>query len=82
MRLPRDLSGVELAKLLRRYGYEVSRQSGSHIHLTSNLRGLQHHLTIPAHKSLKVGTLGGIPSEVAIYLETERARVEEELFVP
>jgi len=31
MKLPRDLSGVELAKLLRRYGYEITRQTGSHI---------------------------------------------------
>ena len=79
MRLPRDLSGVELAKLLRRYGYDVSRQTGSHVRLTSNLRGVQHP-TIPAHKSLKVGTLGAILSEVALYLEIERSRVEEELF--
>jgi len=79
LRLPRDLSGVELAKLLRRYGYDVSRQTGSHVRLTSNLRGVQHP-TIPAHKSLKVGTLGAILSEVALYLEIERSRVEEELF--
>ena len=32
MKLPRDLSGEELAKLLRKYGYEVTRQTSlSHV---------------------------------------------------
>jgi len=34
VRLPRDLSGCELATLLRRhFGYEVVRQTGSHLRL-------------------------------------------------
>lgn len=59
MKLPRDLSGEALARLLRRYGYEVTRQTGSHIRLTSRV-GEEHHLTIPAHESLRVGTLNAI----------------------
>jgi len=82
LRLPRDLSGHDLAKLLRRYGYEVVRQSGSHIRLKSNLRGSDHRVTIPAHKALKLGTLGGIVSAVATYLELDRAKLAEELFGP
>ena len=35
MRLPRDLSGEALADMLGRYGYEVTRQTGSHMRLTS-----------------------------------------------
>jgi predicted RNA binding protein YcfA (HicA-like mRNA interferase family) len=35
MRLPRDLGGEKLAVLLRRYGYEVTRQTGSHMRLTT-----------------------------------------------
>jgi predicted RNA binding protein YcfA (HicA-like mRNA interferase family) len=80
LRLPRDLSGLEFAKLLSRYGYEVTRQAGSHIRLTSAFRGSQHHITVPAHKSLKLGTLIGILSEVATYLEMGRAEVERDLF--
>ena len=80
MKLPRDLSGFELAKRLRSYGYEVSRQVGSHIRLTSNIRGAQHHIAIPVHKSLKVGTLAGILKEVSVYLELSRADLERELF--
>jgi hypothetical protein len=29
MKLPRDLSGLKLANLLRAVGYEVTRQTGS-----------------------------------------------------
>ena len=31
MKLPRDLSGHELAKVLERFGYEVEHQTGSHL---------------------------------------------------
>ena len=80
MRLPRDLSGHELAKLLRFHGYEQTRQVGSHLRLTSSIRGSQHHITLPAHKILKVGTLGGILAEVATYLKVSRAELEQSLF--
>ncbi len=79
MKLPRDLSGSEFAKLLRRYGYEITRQTGSHLRLTSSTRGTQHHIAIPAHKSLKVGTLAGVLKEVCAYLEMSRADLEREL---
>jgi len=56
MKLPRDLSGAELVKALGRVGYHVTRQSGSHVRLTTDTPS-QHHVTIPAHDPLKVGTL-------------------------
>lgn len=80
MKLPRDLNGQELSRLLRRYGYEVIRQSGSHIRLTSRLNVTEHHITIPLHTSLKVGTLAGILGDVAAYLEIDRETLAEELF--
>ncbi len=80
MKLPRDLSGSQLARLPGRYGYEVTRQSGSHLRLTSRLRGTEHHVTVPAHKDLKLGTLVGILAEVAAYLEVSRSDVERKLF--
>jgi len=76
--LPRDLSGTEFAKLLRRYGYEGTRQTGSHLRLTSTARGMQHHVTIPAHKDLRLGTLIGILTEVD--LKIPRSDIERELF--
>ena len=80
MRLPRDLSGDDLASLLSRYGYERTRQTGSHLRLTSRVRGTEHHLTIPRHHELRVGTLAAILSDVAQYLKLERRELERGLF--
>jgi predicted RNA binding protein YcfA (HicA-like mRNA interferase family) len=79
MRLPRDLSGDQLAVLLRRYGYEVTRQTGSHMRLTTTREG-EHHVTIPRHDSLRVGTLSAILSDVAEHLGIPRQALLEALF--
>jgi len=55
VKLPRDLSGPDLAKALQGLGYRVTRQTGSHMRLTSTERG-QHHVTVPAHGVLRIGT--------------------------
>jgi predicted RNA binding protein YcfA (HicA-like mRNA interferase family) len=80
LKLPRDLDGKKLAALLRPYGYQITRQTGSHMRLTSTLRGRGHHVTIPAHKELGVGTLHSILREVAAYLEMDLAALVHELF--
>ena len=80
MKLPRDLSGHDLTKLLRRYGYEQTRQVGSHLRLRSNLRGSPHYVTVPDHDELRPGTLNAILSDVADYLGRERATIVSELF--
>ena len=80
MKVPRDVSGVELEKLLHRFGYEPTRQHGSHIRLTTNIRGAEHHITVPAHKFLKIGTLESILTEVADHLALPREEFERELF--
>lgn len=80
MRLPRDLSGHDLIRLLGRFGYEPTRQIGSHIRLQSNYRGRTHHLTVPNHSSLRLGTLNAILSDVADYLEVDRSKLIQELF--
>ncbi len=48
MRLPRDVSGEDLASHLRKYDYEITRQTGSHLRLTTYRKG-EHHITIPFH---------------------------------
>ncbi len=80
MKLPRDLSGEELARLLHPYGYEITRRTGSHIRLTTTLRGDEHHITIPAHRELRVGTLSAILTDVAVYLEMDRESFATGLF--
>jgi predicted RNA binding protein YcfA (HicA-like mRNA interferase family) len=79
MKVPRDIGGQELAKLLQRYGYRVSRQTGSHLRLTSSLEGAEHHVSIPKHKPLKVGTLSNVLKEVAAYLEMDKQELLAEL---
>lgn len=74
MRLPRDLSGSDLAHALEQLGYSVIRQTGSHIRLLTKERG-EHYITIPKHKALRVGTLAGIVSEVAEHFEMSREEV-------
>ena len=76
MRIPRQVSGAELAKALRALGYELSRQDGSPLRLTTALNGT-HHVTVPNHKTLKVGTLlGGVLKPVAAH---HKLSVEEVL---
>lgn len=79
MKLPREIGGLELAKLLKKYGYEITRQTGSHIRLTTTAKG-EHHITIPAHKYLKIGTLSGILSDIAIHFKMDKADLIKELF--
>ena len=67
VRLPRDLSGRDLARALRRYGYEVTRETGSHMRLTTQQNG-EHHVTIPDHDELLLGTLASILADVAQHL--------------
>jgi predicted RNA binding protein YcfA (HicA-like mRNA interferase family) len=63
MKLPRDLSGDSLVKALRQFGYEATRQAGSHIRLTTSQRG-EHHVVIPRHTPLRIGTLAAILRDV------------------
>ncbi len=63
MRLPRDVSGQDLIQALGRLGYATTRQTGSHVRLTT-VRGGQHHVTVPRHDPLKPGTLRAILNEV------------------
>ena len=79
MKLPRDIGGKELTHYLEKYGYRVTRQSGSHLRLTSNLMGNEHHITIPVHRPIKIGTISSIISSVATYLERDRRNLINEL---
>lgn len=71
MRLPRDASGADIVKALKTLGYEVSRQTGSHIRLTTNENGT-HHVTIPNHNPVRVGTLAAILDDVAEHFGINR----------
>lgn len=79
MRLPRDLSGADLAQALKQFGYRVTRQTGSHLRLTTPEHG-EHHLTIPDHSPLRIGTLSGILADIAAHFELSRDDVARRLF--
>jgi predicted RNA binding protein YcfA (HicA-like mRNA interferase family) len=76
MRIPRDLSGADLVKHLGKLGYAVSRQTGSHLRLTRNEDG-EHHVTIPNHDPLRIGTLAAILDSVAKHLCVSREELLE-----
>ncbi|NDJ23204.1 addiction module toxin, HicA family [Nostoc sp. B(2019)] len=80
MKLPRDLSAEDLIKALARLGYEATRQTGSHIRLTTQENG-EHHLTIPTHNPIKIGTLNSILRDVANHFDLEREDILNQLFL-
>lgn len=79
MKVPRNLDGRALAKALAKLGYEATRQSGSHIRLTTQQSG-EHHVTVPDHKPLRVGTLAAVLANVGEHFGIERDELLELLF--
>ncbi len=79
MKLPRDLSGEALAKILKQLGYKTVRQTGSHIRLTTEQNG-EHHLTVPNHSPIKIGTLNAILRDIETHFELTREQLIERLF--
>ena len=79
MKLPRDLSGNELAKALSHLGYRLTRQTGSHMRLTTGIGG-EHHVTVPAHDPLKPGTLNSVLRSVGEHFRLDRENLLRRLF--
>lgn len=78
MKLPRDVSGLELAKALGALGYVVTRQKGSHMRVTTQ-QGGEHHEVIPVHDPIKVGTFSSILKSVAAHHGQSVAELLEKL---
>ena len=79
MSVPRDLSGADLARALQKLGYTVTRQKGSHVRLTTTRSG-EHHLTVPLHNPLKVGTLSAVLREIGTHHGLTRDELLSALF--
>jgi predicted RNA binding protein YcfA (HicA-like mRNA interferase family) len=71
MKLPRDLHGDEVVRGFRRVSYEITRQKGDHVYMTTDVGG-EHHVCVPLHKPLKAGTLAAILGAVATHLQVSR----------
>jgi predicted RNA binding protein YcfA (HicA-like mRNA interferase family) len=70
VKLPRNVSGSDLVKALQTLGYERTRQDGSHIRLTTEQMGT-HHMTVPNHSPIKLGTLSAILKAVAAHRQID-----------
>ena len=79
MKLPRSVSGKDLAKRLKKLGYQTTRQHGSHIRLTTKRQG-EHHITIPNHDPIKIGTLSAILNEVALHHKKTKTEIINAIF--
>lgn len=79
MKTPRTISATKLIKAFKPFGYEITRQTGSHIRLKTDLNG-KHHITIPNHNPIRVGTFSAIISDVAQHLGKTKQELLEELF--
>jgi len=79
MKLPRNLTGAQLIKALEQFGYQATRQAGSHMRLTCQ-NPKEHHLTVPLHDPLRIGTLASILAEVAAHHSTTRDELIQKLF--
>ena len=66
-RLPRNISGRDLAGALVRLGFVVSRQRGSHMVLHRSDPACR--VVVPDHVSLKIGTLKSVLREAGVSVE-------------
>jgi predicted RNA binding protein YcfA (HicA-like mRNA interferase family) len=65
VKLPRDVSGAEATRALKRFGFVQLRQAGSHLIMRKESRTV----VVPQHKPLKPGTLKGIIEQAGLTLE-------------
>ena len=72
MKLPRDETGESLVKKLSKVGYMVTRQKGSHIRLSKIAENIEHHITIPNHDPIKIGTLSKILNEISVFMQISK----------
>jgi predicted RNA binding protein YcfA (HicA-like mRNA interferase family) len=79
MKLPRDVSGERLARvLIANWGYLEVNRVGSHIILQTEYPA-HHRLSVPAHSELRVGTLNAILRDVARVKNVSRDEIIDSL---
>ncbi|HHT9135137.1 MAG TPA: type II toxin-antitoxin system HicA family toxin [Candidatus Avalokitesvara rifleensis] len=62
--MSKTFSGKDVVKALRRIGFVVDHQRGSHIFMYNLERNIS--VTVPLHKEIKKGTLNSIIKKVGI----------------
>ena len=79
MKIPRDISGDKLVKALcKSWGYQQIHQVGSHVILETESPSHQR-MSIPNHKSLRIGTINSIIRAVANHKGVNKNKIIETL---
>ena len=73
------VSGEQVIKLLRKLGYEIIRQKGSHVRLRKITEAGEHNITVPKHPEVTKGTLNDILSKVSIWNNISKEKLIEML---
>ncbi|PNW49992.1 UNVERIFIED_CONTAM: hypothetical protein BEN50_11105 [Euhalothece sp. KZN 001] len=75
MKIPRDLKGSDLARVLcRQWDYKVVHQQGSHIILDTEIPSHQR-ISLPNHNPLRLGTLNSILRAVSRHKRVTKAEI-------
>ena len=59
------LSGKDVVRALEKLGFQITRQSGSHIIMKLGGKGC----VVPNHKEVKVGTINGVLRQAEVSVE-------------
>jgi predicted RNA binding protein YcfA (HicA-like mRNA interferase family) len=65
VKLPRDVSGGEAVRALRRLGFVIIRQEGSHIRMGKDAV----RITVPNHQTILPGTLKSILRQASVSVQ-------------
>jgi len=65
VKLPRDVSGGEAVRALRRLSFTVVRQEGSHIRMSKPAV----RITVPNHKTIRPKTLQSVLRQAGVSVE-------------
>ena len=63
------VSGEDIIRVLRKFGYEIVRQKGSHVRLGNDSQPQRLPVTVPLHKEIARGTLKSILADASISVE-------------
>jgi len=72
----KTLSGEEIIEILKKFGFSILAQKGSHVKLRRIIgNDLRQTLTIPNHKELDKGTIKAIYNQPSRYISEEELRI-------
>ena len=80
MKQLKNIPAKELVQALTKIGYSITRQKGSHIRMSAFFSGATHHITIPNHDPIKIGTLSAIIKDIAENRNMSKEEITNTLF--